>query len=139
MGKKVGFASVFTDITRRGTLSEEATIHTAKMTEVKVTLKEIHKRWVIYTDSQSSLQSIEYNKEYHPILNQIYITSYQNSMHKTEKIILCKVPTHIGIKGNKKTEKQAIDMLEMTTRLPYTNYYWPTGRLETLGGIESGK
>ena len=39
-------------------------------------VKEIKKRegnnWVIYTDSQSSIQAIESNKENHPILNQIY-------------------------------------------------------------------
>ena len=31
-GRKVGFAAVFTDITRRGSLPEEASIHTAEMT-----------------------------------------------------------------------------------------------------------
>ena len=65
MGKKVGFAVVFTDITRREVLPEEAFINTAKMTAIKVALKEI------YTDSQSSMQSSKYNKENHPILNQI--------------------------------------------------------------------
>ena len=33
-GGKVGFAAVFTDITRRGTLQEEASIHTVEMTAV---------------------------------------------------------------------------------------------------------
>ena len=62
--------------TRRGALPEEASIHIAEMTVVKIALKEIHKRedkrLVIYTDSQSSMQSIKYNKENYPILNQIY-------------------------------------------------------------------
>ena len=59
-------------------------------------LKEIHKRedkrWVIYTELQSSMQAIEYSKENHAILNQIYD-------------IL--------------TAKQAIDMPEMTLTLLY--------------------
>ena len=59
-------------ITRRGVLSEEASIQTDKMTAIKVSLKEIHKRedkkWVIYTDFQSSMH-IKFNKENHPILN----------------------------------------------------------------------
>ena len=42
----------------------------------KIELEEIHKRedkrCVLYTDSQSFMQSIEYNKENHPILNIIY-------------------------------------------------------------------
>ena len=59
------------------------------------------------------------------------------------QIVLFKVPAHIGIKGNEKTyktEKQAIDMSRMiTTRLPYTNTTWPSGKLETPNGKESGK
>ena len=44
MGRKIGFAAVFTDITKRGALPEESSIHTAKMTTNKVSLKEIHKK-----------------------------------------------------------------------------------------------
>ena len=44
-----------------------------------------------------------------------------------KNITLCKIPTHIGIKGNEETdkaEKQATNMPEMTmTRLPHTEYY----------------
>ena len=67
MRKKVGFA----DIIRRGALPNKASIHIAKV----MVLREIHKRedkrWIIYTDSLSSMQIIEYNKENHSILNQI--------------------------------------------------------------------
>ena len=47
----MGFAAVFTDITRRGALSLEAFIHTAKMATIKkVALKKIHKSEIkIYT------------------------------------------------------------------------------------------
>ena len=55
MRRMVGFAEVFMSITRTGALPEEASIHTAEMTAIKILLKEIHKRWVIYTDSQSSM------------------------------------------------------------------------------------
>ena len=39
-GRKVGFAAVFTDTTRRGALPEEASIHTAEMTAIKIAMKE---------------------------------------------------------------------------------------------------
>ena len=56
------------------------------MTAIKVTLKEIPKRenksLIIYTDSQSSMQSIEYNKENHPILNQIHILAVLQAQDK---------------------------------------------------------
>ena len=43
-GRKVGYAAVFTDSMRRGTLPEEASIHTAEMTEKKIAMKEIKER-----------------------------------------------------------------------------------------------
>ena len=52
-GRKVGFAAVFVDIARRGGLPKEASIHTAEMTAIKISMREIQKRkdmrWVIYT------------------------------------------------------------------------------------------
>ena len=76
----------------------------------------------MYTNSQSSMQSIEYNKENHPILNQIYniLVEFQA---QNKKITLCKGPAYIRINGNE-AEKEAIDMPGMiTTRLPCTDYY----------------
>ena len=63
-------------------------------------------RWVIYTDSQSSMLAIDNNRENHPILNQIYdiLAELQN---QGKQITICKVPTHIGVKGNEKADKAA--------------------------------
>ena len=60
------------------------------------------------------------NKEYHPILNQIY--DILAELHKQGKLIaLCKVPAHTGIKGNEEASKQLIDMPGMIIiRLPHT-------------------
>ena len=41
MGRKVDFATVFTDISRIMVLPEETSMHTAKMTAIKIALKEI--------------------------------------------------------------------------------------------------
>ena len=58
----------------------------------------------IFTDSQSSIQYIKHNKENHPLLNQIYdILAELQAQNK--KIILCKVPAHIGIKINEEADK----------------------------------
>ena len=52
MQKKVGFAAVFINTTRRWAQSEKTSINTVKMAAIKIALKEIHKRWVIYTHSR---------------------------------------------------------------------------------------
>ena len=100
------------------------------MTAIETAMKEIRgrddMRWVIYTDSLSSMLAIENNKENHPILNQIYdiLAELQN---QGKQITICKVPAHIGVKGNEqadKAAKQAIEIPGMTTmRLPYSDYY----------------
>ena len=88
-------------------LSEEASIHTAEITAIKIVLKEIYKRedkrWVLYTDFQSSMQSIKYNEENHLILNQIC----DIQVVLQNQIILCKVLAHIGIKGSNEAYKEA--------------------------------
>ena len=71
-GKKVGYAAIFTDTTRRGALLEEASIYTAEITAMKEIKEREEIRWVIYKDSLSSMLAIENNRENHPILNQIY-------------------------------------------------------------------
>ena len=50
--KTVSFMAAFMDITRRGDLHEESSIHTVEMTAIKIALKEIYKRWLIYTLSK---------------------------------------------------------------------------------------
>ena len=77
------------------------------------------------------MQSIEYNKENHPILNHIYNIYYIQAELQTQGkiIILCKVPAHIGNEKADKATKQAIDVPGITTtRLPYIDYYLAIGR-----------
>ena len=70
--KEHGFTVVFTVITKRRALLKEASIHTAEMTTMKDINEREDMRWVIYTDSLSSMLAIENNRENHPILNQLY-------------------------------------------------------------------
>ena len=73
------------------------------------------------------MQSIEYNKENHSILNQIYDVPAELQA-QDKKITLCKVHAHIGNKGNEEA-KQATDISEMTMRrLLNTDYYLTTRR-----------
>ena len=83
-------------------------------------------RWVIYTDLSSSILAIESNRESHPILNRIY-DILAELLNQEKQVTLCKVSTHIGIKGNDEAVKaanQATNMPGMTT----TNYLIQTIR-----------
>ena len=97
-GRKVGFAAVFADITIRGALPDEAFIHTAEMTTIKIAMREIEKRedmtCIIYTDLPSSMLAMENNRENYPISNQIYdiLTELYN---QGKQITLCIVSAHI--------------------------------------------
>ena len=44
IGEKIGFSAVFADITRSETLPEEASIHKAEMTAIKIGMREIQKK-----------------------------------------------------------------------------------------------
>ena len=71
------------------------------------------------------MQSIEFNREAHPIVNQIYNTL---SAFKIEErhITLCKVPIHMGIKGDKFADtatSEAMGIPETTARLLSYYYY----------------
>ena len=83
------------------------------MAAINIALEEIQKRKrsIIYTDFQSSMQSIKYSKE-----DQI-----NNTLVDLEKYItLCEVLAHEA----DKVAKQTIDMPGMTSsRLCYTDYY----------------
>ena len=93
------------DLTRIGALPEEVFIHTAEMT-AKVALKEIHRRenktWVIYKNSQRSMQSIEYKKENRAILNQIYVI-LEELQEQDDNMTLCKILAQMEIKRKKRS------------------------------------
>ena len=52
-----------------------------------------------------------------------------------KKVTLCKVPAHMGIKGNEAIDTPGV----ISTRLPYTDYYFPSGRQESPNSRGSGK
>ena len=60
----------------------------------------------MYTDSQSSMHFIEYNKENLLMLNQIYdiLAELRN---QGKQILLCKILAHIEIKRNEESDKNS--------------------------------
>ena len=74
-------------------------------TALKLISSHFHKRFIIYTDSRSvieSLQSISCSPSFISVLQ-----LYNKLINKGFHILFCWVPAHIGIRGNKAADKAA--------------------------------
>ena len=85
------------------------------------------------------MQSIEYNKENHPIPSQIYdiLADFQ------KQITLCEIPAHVGVSGSNESDKAAKPVIDMpgviATRIPYTDFYLTIRGLVTPNDKRNGK
>ena len=77
---------------------------------------------IIFSDSRSVLQSINNSKIDNSVIQAI-ILRLHNMSHK--QIIFCWLPSHVGIRGNKKADKAAKSALSLqpsNLKLPYTDF-----------------
>ena len=126
---RVGFAAVFGHTTIRGFLPREASIFSAELTAIKVALDEIknhqEKAWTIFSDSQPALLGIKKYKPNHPIVQSIQQLLFDMTPEK--KIIFCKVPSHVGVRGNESADLEAKSACELpnvfTNLVPHTDFY----------------
>ena len=119
----------------RGTLPVETTIFAAEIQAILRALTviedSIHLSWTIFTDSQSSLQAITQLKPKHPLVKTIQ-TRLIGLQHQQKKICFCKIPSHVGIRGNEAADKAANESLELpglhTTKVYHRDYHFPIRR-----------
>ena len=108
-------------------LPNESTIFTAEAKAIQLAFEYIKtsndRRFIIFSDSLSCLQSIKNMNIEHPfildILKQYCILTKQN-----KTVEFCWIPSHIGIYGNTKADKAAKDALNFEIaefRIPYTD------------------
>ena len=71
------------------------------------------KQWGINIDSHSFMQPIEFNKENHLILIQIY-NILAELKNQGKHVTLCKVLAHIGIEGNVAIDTSAKEGISMS-------------------------
>ena len=77
---------------------------------------------IIFSDSLSVLQSINYSKIDNSVIQDI-ILRLHNMSHK--QIIFCWLPSHVGITGNEKADKAAKSALSLepsNLKLHYTDF-----------------
>jgi len=83
------------------------------------------KNFVIFSDSMSSLQSINsFNLDSDFV--QKFLKDYTVLAKNSKKIILCWIPSHVGILGNEKADaaaKSALSLPVTRMKLPATGMY----------------
>lgn len=91
-------------------LPDDASVFTAELTAIKLALNWIardhHMKFVVFSDSLSSMQAIYNRRTGHPILQDIMLTL--DELYRNNKgVTLFWVPSHVGISGNEKADRAA--------------------------------
>ncbi|GBN69622.1 putative RNA-directed DNA polymerase from transposon X-element, partial [Araneus ventricosus] len=109
----VSFAVVFPNTTLSFKLHSSCSVFTAEISAVLLALEQIsdflERKFIIYTDSLSVLESLKsfyIHSHHHPlVLNVLHLLNKLAS--RDFNILLCWVPSHVGIVGNEEADKAA--------------------------------
>ena len=126
--EKVGAAATWEYGTIKTHLPDKCTIFSAEavalINALKIAKASHLKQFIIFTDSLSCLQSIE-NEDINNQLILTFLEQYTLCTRKGKHIVLCWIPSHIGIPGNEKADKYAKEAIEEDMRpieVPYTDF-----------------
>jgi len=81
-----------------------------------------HKKYIIFSDSLSVLLSLRNKKLEDPLI--IKLLNRLDSMSNSKEIIICWIPSHIGVRGNERADsaaKSALDLIPDKFQIPYTD------------------
>ena len=117
----VAYAIYSTDFSISKKLNECTSIFTAELAAILAAIERSNgiaqNKITIITDSKSSIQAIQVIYTSNPIVQQI-----QNSIKRSNKQFqLCWVPSHIGILGNEKADKLALEATRNEIVDPHPN------------------
>ena len=113
----VGFAAVSRNFKILSSLPAYASVYTAELFAIKHALIYIlnHniKNVVIYSDSLSALEAINSFSFEHSIITEIKIL-FHKLIERKVTIVLCWIPSHVGLKGNEEADKSAKESIRAT-------------------------
>ena len=109
-------------------MPELAFIFTAEIWEIINALEDIKNvsasTFIIFTDSLSCLQALLYVKLEHPLIGMLMCKcAFLNIANKD--IMFCRVPSHVGIRGNEKADsaaKSALGFPCAKVGVPYSDF-----------------
>ena len=91
---------------------------------LKIIRESKRKKFIIFSDSLSCLQSIE-NEDLCNTLILKFLQTYTRLLRKRKVVVLCWIPSHIGIDGNEKADEEAKSSLDLDIRplkIPFTDF-----------------
>ena len=124
-------------------LPDSASIFTAEIWAIIKAVDEIKysvaSKYIVFTDSFSCLQALQSMKLEHPLIEMVIRKCVFLNFAKKD-IILCWVPSRIGIRGNERTDSTALSALDLPhakvgVGLPYNdfkhgiNQFFPLGKM----------
>ena len=109
-------------------LPKYASIFTAELRAIHLAFMYIkisrHKKFILFSDSKSVLEALANRKFDNPIV--LRLVEFYNELQSLGKdIILCWIPSHIGIPGNAKADKaakQALNKQISESFIPFTDF-----------------
>jgi len=117
------------DISKSLHISSQASIFTAELIALNLSLyivrRSKRKKFAIFSDSLSSLLAIN-NRHLETGYVQKFITDYSQLSNSGKIIILVRIPSHIGIRGNELADeaaKSALNLSMSAMKCPATDLY----------------
>ena len=129
--KVAAAAAIYNTQCRLVRLPSNSSIFSAELTALSLAFEYISemdrvKKFVIYTDSLSAIQALQSRKWENPLIQKLLLT-YTDFLKQNCRVVLCWIPSHIGIKGNETVDGMAKAALSMNIcpiiKVPYTDFY----------------
>ena len=126
-GSKDGNSAVYGTKVKKCRLPNKSSIFSAEVKAIDLALDLVEQsdstRFIIFSDSLSSLQALHNQKLENPsVCNVLERISH---LVEFKRIVFCWLPGHMGIRGNEKadeTAKSALSLPESNYKVPYTDF-----------------
>ena len=116
------------NIRRRHRLPENASVYTAELQAIKLAVElagtRPESKFIIFTDSLSSISALQGRNYEHPFLIDI-LENYTQLNHTGKSLVIVWVPSHCGIPGNEIVDTMAKEALYLDVslaRIPFTDF-----------------